>query len=713
MHKMRHQNSSFVFFILLNLIIFQVPDCHAQGRAQPVVSCDFTLPDTVCINSPVTITNLSQGASSYLWRFCPGNPLSFPTGVEDGNIPFSPYHPWGISMQQDGSFFYAFITNPADSSIVRVSWHTSLINPPSFARLSLTWFFSANIAAIRIVNDNGAWYGFVTDGSYLFRLDFGTSLGNLSPQVKRIVNSQWMDRATGLVVVNDGMEWMGFCTNFPAQTVVRFNWGNTLTNYPAVTFVGNVGGLTRPMQPALIQDSSGWYLFVANTTSLSELIFGNSLLNMPGGVNLGQLNWINDARGVSTSYLCNHPYVLVANHDVIENQLFQIYFPNGLAGQKTLIPLGSVGSMNETMCLSEMVTVGDTTFCISLNSTPTLTVICFPPCVNTTIPVSTQFDPSPVYFPTEGTYSIRLTVDAGLPTEQQACKEITVLKPVISLGNDTNLCEGSHLTLDAGSGFSSWFWSTGDTTRTITVDSTGLYSVTGINPKGCMAWDTIRVTVLPGSHITVDTSVCSGILYFAGGALQSTSGTYLDSLRTKQGCDSVITTHLRVKPEITLNVANDSCMNKGASIVLVASAEGANEYTWQDGSHDSTYVAALPGLYWVRVVVDSCSKTDSITIEMCVTALRYYVPNAFTPDGDGLNDVFRPVINYETVDFSMIIYDRWGETIFETKDMQKGWDGTGKGRSCEQGVYVYAITFSTSQNPENKLKITGTVTLVK
>ena len=700
-------------FIFFNLVVFQVSDCHAQVRRSASVTCDFTFQDTVCKNAPVTITNLSQGATNYFWQFCPGTPLSFPSGISTGSIANKLGLPFGISLEREGNMFYAFITSAADSSVTRVAWVTSLINTPTFEKLNIPGILTGKIAGIQVKNDNGSWYGFVANGSSLVRLDFGPSLGNLSPAVSTVAGSALMNTATGLVIGKDGINWVGFCANYPANTIVRFFWGNTLAADPAMSLIGNVGGLTRPMQPALIQDGSGWYLYVANTTSLAEIKFGTSLLNSPTGVNLGKLNWITDNRGISSFFQCGHPYILIANHDAIENQLFQIHFKNGLAGPKSLIPLGNVGSLFETLALSETMNVGDTTFCIAINALPSLTVLYFRACNDATIPVSTKFDPSPVIFPDSGTYTIKLTVDPGLPTEQQVCKEIEVNSTSLDLGKDTSLCEGRSLALDAGSGFDSYQWSTGETTRKITVGKAGNYSVTAINRFGCTASDAIRFDLNPGAYVSVDTSICYGRFYYAGGKLQSSSGTYIDSLATSKGCDSVLTTHLTVKQEIILDLGNDTCMNPGTTIPLVAKGNLNASYTWQDGSHDSAYTVTQPGNFSVKVVVDHCDKTDAMVVSWCPVTVYFNVPNAFSPNGDGLNDLFLPSAGGIT-GFSMIIYNRWGEAVFESANIENGWDGTYKGRPCEAGVYVYVITYGTSQNPEEtNQKVNGTVTLVR
>jgi gliding motility-associated-like protein len=710
--KMSGPISCAVLFLVFGLNMIPAMECHAQKKIPGSVICDFTFQDTVCRNTPVTITNLSQGASTYFWSFCSGTPLSFPSGISSGPQAAWLNLPLGITLVQEGNKFYSFITNSGDSTILRVTYLNSLVNTPTYDTLQVSGILTKHIFGIQVKNDNGTWYGFVTNGSSLVRLDFGPSLSNLSPVASTIAVSASMNFAQGLAIAYDGSDWVGFCTNFPACTITRFSWGSSLASIPVITDLGNLGGLTRPMQPALINDATGWYMFVANTTSMAQLQFGNSLLNAPTGINLGNLTWITDNRGVSMLSECGKPYALLANHDVVVNQLFQVHFVGGLGGTKIVTPLGSPGGLFETLGLSESLTIGDTIFCIAVNSTPSLSVLYFPPCMTSVLPTSTLFDPSPVVFPAAGSYTIKLTVDMGLSTEQQVCKEIEVSGATVELGPDTSLCDGMTLLLDAGNGFQTYTWNTGEITQTISVSSTGTYSVQVSNFAGCIAADSIHVIFKPNTFSTVDTSICFGNLYFAGGKLQSTSGTYYDTLNAPNGCDHFITTNLIVKPPFSVDIGKDTCMNVDTVIHLIASVSGATAYTWQDGTHDSTLLVTTPGLYWVRVVVDNCSKSDSIQISSCPVVTYFYLPTAFTPNGDGLNDTFRPIFS-ETVEFHLIIFNRWGEMVFETSDSGKGWDGTYKGSYCAPGVYTYILTYPDPQSSGSTKKITGFVTLVR
>ena len=116
----------------------------------------------------------------------------------------------------------------------------------------------------------------------------------------------------------------------------------------------------------------------------------------------------------------------------------------------------------------------------------------------------------------------------GLPTQQTVCKEIEVIGKTINLGPDTSLCDGMTLLLNAGTGFKSYLWNTGDTTQTLTVNISGIYTVTGTNYIGCHTKDSIHVVYKPNTYTTTDTAICNGETYFAGGKVRTESGTFID-----------------------------------------------------------------------------------------------------------------------------------------------------------------------------------------
>ncbi len=119
-----------------------------------------------------------------------------------------------------------------------------------------------------------------------------------------------------------------------------------------------------------------------------------------------------------------------------------------------------------------------------------------------------------------------------------------------------------------------------------------------------------------------------------------------------------------------------------------------------------TYCATL-------VVVDEHGCMDSITNCLVVNPLfTFYIPDAFSPNGDGINDVFMPRGSY-VKSYEMYIYDRWGQQLFHSTDINNGWNGTTKGGSttCQEDTYVYLIKLTDSQG--NDHSYTGKLNLLK
>lgn len=112
----------------------------------------------------------------------------------------------------------------------------------------------------------------------------------------------------------------------------------------------------------------------------------------------------------------------------------------------------------------------------------------------------------------------------------------------------------------------------------------------------------------------------------------------------------------------------------------------------------------------IAVGINGCPDTFKTTIRIKPEHL-FWIPNAFTPNGDYINNVFKPVM-MGVEDYHFYIFDRWGELIFKTEDQDTGWDGTYKGNKCQQDTYIYLVEYFDSVGEEEKRK-TGTVTLIR
>lgn len=138
-------------------------------------------------------------------------------------------------------------------------------------------------------------------------------------------------------------------------------------------------------------------------------------------------------------------------------------------------------------------------------------------------------------------------------------------------------------------------------------------------------------------------------------------------------------------PQVELG---DTILLYSGSEINLHAGTGFMEYLWNTGSINPAIAVSSQGDYWVQVKdFNCCINLDSVYVKV----FEYFIPNAFTPNGDGLNDVFRVVGLYRNIKFKMVIYDRWGQLIFQSDSLDKAWDGTYKGSRCEPETYAWLV----------------------
>lgn len=163
----------------------------------------------------------------------------------------------------------------------------------------------------------------------------------------------------------------------------------------------------------------------------------------------------------------------------------------------------------------------------------------------------------------------------------------------------------------------------------------------------------------------------------------------------------------------------DTSLCFSAPFTLKSRMQG-NGYTflWNDGSTMPDKQVTQAGTYWVKATGDclGAQQVDTFVVafeppEKCNCTL--FVPTAFSPNKDNLNDIFQPVLPLTCMkgSYRLAIYNRWGESVFQSYDILKGWDGTIKGNAAELGVYHYAIRYRDNQEQEQHFK--GTLTLLR
>lgn len=325
-----------------------------------------------------------------------------------------------------------------------------------------------------------------------------------------------------------------------------------------------------------------------------------------------------------------------------------------------------------------------------------------------------------------GVYSV-----SALPENPNGCEvypaeiEIHVYSyPEIHL-EDITVCEDS-VVLDAHNADCRYLWSTGDTSSSAVIYRSGVYWVE-VCRGTCKKSDTIRIVLdIPLEvEITADGNFCekdritlraepaySSILWSNGDTVPEISvsrpGPYWVSVRKAQcmGNDTVILSSSTM-PLLEIVQEGDLCTD--GSAVLTAQTD-AGLLVWNTGESSTSIILTEPGLYEVEAYNGECSVRKNVEIE-CPCQL--WLPNAFTPDNNGVNDFFGPAPSVTIDKFSLLIYNRWGELIFTGNSLAEKWDGKVYGKDAPSGVYGYVAIYSCPDAPGKHHIKKGTVVLVR
>ncbi|HXH17877.1 MAG TPA: gliding motility-associated C-terminal domain-containing protein, partial [Chitinophagales bacterium] len=250
---------------------------------------------------------------------------------------------------------------------------------------------------------------------------------------------------------------------------------------------------------------------------------------------------------------------------------------------------------------------------------------------------------------TEGTYIVEVTNSSSCSdTASASVTELSNLTVIIS--GAMNYCPGANTTLTATGG-TSYSWSNGSITDSITVTQ-GTYTVTAAD-AGCSGTASAVVTELVPAPINLGSDVTA--------------------------CED--------------------------SLVILDAGSGYTNYVWSNGDTTRFMQPPTTGTYSVTAAdANGCTVSGSVNVafDECITIT---IPSAFSPNGDGINDIFR-VRSENITEFSMAIFNRWGEKVFETNNINDGWDGYYKNEKAEIGVYAYYASI-------NNRIYKGSITLIR
>jgi len=267
------------------------------------------------------------------------------------------------------------------------------------------------------------------------------------------------------------------------------------------------------------------------------------------------------------------------------------------------------------------------------------------------------------YINEAGTYWVRSINEAAGTIHTDTFKVSETRRPMtINLGSDTTICQRRPLTLAViNPEFDSFRWNRGDTTASIEVTGPGTYYVA--------AW-----------------SDC----YY--------------------GADTIL---IKEVPAPEVKLPEDMLLCNGDPVELAYFQTG-NSYYWSTGSEECCITVNKPGIYSLTLT-NICGDKDTDEIKIIYSGCDNCIlaPNAFSPNEDGLNDQFKVYINCILKQYKLSIFNRWGQMVFTTSEIDKGWDGTFNGVPCDDGVYFYRIEAIPQLKEIGEISTKGDIILIR
>ncbi|MEI9912911.1 MAG: hypothetical protein WDO71_26690 [Bacteroidota bacterium] len=199
---------------------------------------------------------------------------------------------------------------------------------------------------MEIQNDGGNWIGYLIGGqnanSRLVKLNFGTSVAN-TPTATNLGNIGGLSFPVDFTLIKDGASWYGFTVSADNSTITKYSFGNSLNNIPIATNLGNIGGMNYPVGFFLLKDGTNYHLFITNrnSSSITRLNFGTSMANIPTGINLGNPgNNLNLPRDITLIKDCGNIFGFATNEG--DNSITRLDFNNNVLSTPVSSNIGNI-----------------------------------------------------------------------------------------------------------------------------------------------------------------------------------------------------------------------------------------------------------------------------------------------------------------------------------------------------------------------------------
>lgn len=356
-----------------------------------------------------------------------------------------------------------------------------------------------------------------------------------------------------------------------------------------------------------------------------------------------------------------------------------------------------------TICRKDTITLNATAGFISYNWMPNYNI------------TSTSGAATRVFPYTDTMYRIVATKRPGC-TLLDSIKIYLHQTPIIKLGNDTSICNGTSIVLNAGTGFQSYNWSTGDISQQITVSQKRTYTVLATDINSCSVTDTLEIVLIlpnPVVRLSKDSAICqnTSIQLDAGTGYVSylwqdgstnriyiinSIGKFWVNVKDNYGCIGISdTTDIKFAlSNPTHFIFHDTTICKYETLTLQPFT-GYDKYLWSTNEITNKILVNKEGQYWLSVTdVNGCQGKEYITVISKDCKSDIYFPNSFSPNNDGTNDFFKPSVFGVMEKYHISIYNRYGQLIFYTDNWLHGWDGKFLSQPQNAGGYLWIASYT-------------------
>ena len=299
--------------------------------------------------------------------------------------------------------------------------------------------------------------------------------------------------------------------------------------------------------------------------------------------------------------------------------------------------------------------------------------------------------------------------------------------PVVDLGPDQQRCAGDAGSLNAFNAGATYLWQDGATTSTYTVSGTGTYSVT-VDLDGCTSSDVVDFAYYPFPIVSLgnDTAICADTsltlnVARPGGSYLWDNGTSTPQRTvagaaiywvdvTEHNCTTRDSFVLEAIPLPIVDLGQDFLLCTGTTATLDATGPDYT-YLWSDGTDEPRFTITGEGEFGVLVQNVCGAASDSVLATTDLCDCPVFVPNAYTPNGDGFNEGFKPQFDCDQDLYHFRIYDRWGSIVWETQDPLQPWKAD---TNIPIGVFAWTLEFRAQTVYEERTRrLSGHVVLLR